>query len=131
MGIIAARLNRIKPSPSSMAGQRARALRAADVVAAIGPETFGVLLGHVEAQGDGERVAAKLVRALQQPIVVAGQPCTVAVSIGMAILPDQGKDPATLLRRALAQAGSVATLGREGLATAVERADPAANDGPA
>jgi aspartate aminotransferase len=29
MGIIAARLNRIKPSPSSMAGQRARALRAA------------------------------------------------------------------------------------------------------
>ena len=29
MGIIAARLNRIKPSPSSMASQRARALRAA------------------------------------------------------------------------------------------------------
>ena len=29
MGITAARLNRIKPSPSSMAGQRTRALRAA------------------------------------------------------------------------------------------------------
>lgn len=103
-------------------------LRAGDVVAAIGPETFGVLLGHLEAKSDGERVAAKLVRSLQQPIVVAGQPCAVAASVGMAIVPDHGKDPAALLRRALAQAGSVAALGRAGLATAVARTDSAAND---
>jgi diguanylate cyclase (GGDEF)-like protein len=104
------------------------ALRAADVVAAIGPETFGVLLGHVEAKSDGERVAAKLVRSLQQPIVVAGQPCTVAASVGMAILPDHGKEPAVLLQRALAQAGSVATLGRTERAAAVARSGDAAND---
>ena len=103
-------------------------LRAGDVVAAVGPETFGVLLGHLEAKGDGERVAAKLVRSLQQPIVVAGQPCAVAASVGMAIVPDHGKDPAALLRRALAQAGSVAALGPAGLAVAVERSGGAAND---
>jgi diguanylate cyclase (GGDEF)-like protein len=103
-------------------------LRAGDVVAAIGPETFGVLLGHLEAKGDGERVAAKLVRALQQPIVVAGQPCTVAVSVGLAIVPDHGKDPAAILQRALAQAGSVAAPGGEALAARVERTDAAAND---
>jgi predicted signal transduction protein with EAL and GGDEF domain len=98
------------------------------VVAAIGPDTFGVLLGHLEAKGDGERVAAKLVRALQQPIVVAGQPCAVAASVGMAIVPDHGKDPAALLRRVLSQAGCVAAPGRPGQGNAVARSEGAAND---
>lgn len=101
-------------------------LRASDVVAAVGPEMFGVLLGHLEAKGDGERVAAKLVRALQQPLVVAGQPCAVAVSVGLAIYPDHGKDATSLLRRALAQAASVAVGGGQGGGTA--RSGGAAND---
>ena len=101
------------------------ALRASDVVAAIGPEMFGVLLGHLEAKGDGERVAAKLVRALQQPIVVAGRPCAVAASVGLAIYPDHGKDAAALLRRAAAQAGGGTTTAA---APGVARA--AANDEP-
>jgi len=101
------------------------ALRASDVVAAIGPEMFGVLLGHLEAKGDGERVAAKLVRALQQPIVVAGRPCAVAASVGLAIYPDHGKDAAALLRRAAAQAGGGTT---RAAAPGVGRA--AANDEP-
>ncbi len=96
------------------------ALRASDVVAAIGPEMFGVLLVHLEAKADGGRVAAKLVRALQQPIVVAGQPCAVAASVGLAIYPDHGKDAAALLRRAVAQAGggtaAAAPAGRRGAA---------------
>jgi diguanylate cyclase (GGDEF)-like protein len=103
-------------------------LRASDVVAAVGPDLFGVLLGHVDAKGDGERVAAKLVRALQQPLVVAGQPCAVAVSVGLAIYPDHGKDAASLLRRALAQAASVAVGGAQ--AGATSRAGGAANDEP-
>ena len=104
-------------------------LRASDVVAAIGPDAFGVLLGHLEAAGDGERVAAKLVRSLAQPLVVAGQPCPVAAAVGMALYPQHGKDAETLLRRASAQAGSVATLGREGFAgLAVRGSGAAAND---
>jgi diguanylate cyclase (GGDEF)-like protein len=104
-------------------------LRASDVVAAIGPESFGVLLGRLESRGDGERVAAKLVRTLQQPIMVAGQACNVSSSVGLAIYPDHGKDAHTLLQRASAQAGSVATLGREGFAARTERgAAAAAND---
>jgi diguanylate cyclase (GGDEF)-like protein len=99
-------------------------LRAGDVVAAIGPDLFGVLLGHVEAKADGERVAAKLLRALQQPIAVAGQPCAVAARVGLAILPDHGKDAAALLRRAVAQAGGRGAGG----ALRTERSDTAAND---
>jgi diguanylate cyclase (GGDEF)-like protein len=104
-------------------------LRASDVVAAISPDTFGVLLGHLEAKGDGEAVVSKLLRTLQQPVTVAGQPCAVAASVGLALYPDHGKDPQVLMQRASAQAGSVATLGERGYAavTRVQGA-PAAND---
>ncbi len=104
-------------------------LRASDVVAAVGPDAFGVLLGRLEAPGDGERVAAKLVRSLQQPLQVAGQPCQVTAAVGMALYPAHSKDARTLLLRASTQAGSVATLGGAGHAGAVERAaGAAAND---
>lgn len=107
-------------------------LRASDVVAAVGADAFGVLLGRLEATGDGERVAAKLVRSLRQPIVVAGQPCRVGASVGLAIYPEHGKDAESLLKRASAQAGSVATLGSAGFAASVHHIGAAAaNDGPA
>jgi diguanylate cyclase (GGDEF)-like protein len=108
------------------------ALRASDVVAAIGPDAFGVLLGRLESRSDGERVAGKLVRTLQQPVTVAGQPCAVTASVGLALYPDHGKDANTLLQRASAQAGSVATLGQEGFAVRTDRSgSTAANDEPA
>jgi diguanylate cyclase (GGDEF)-like protein len=108
-------------------------LRASDVVAAMGNDTFGVLLGRLEARGDGERVATKLAHALQQPFMVAGQACAVAAAIGMALYPEHGKDARSLMQRATAQAGSVATMGQDGqqgLAGRVERSGggAAAND---
>lgn len=104
-------------------------LRASDVVAAIGPDAFGVLLGHLEALTDGERVASKLVRSLQQPLTVAGQACPVTAAVGMALYPSHGKDAESLLRRASAQAGTVGTLGQEGFAARSERGSgAAAND---
>ena len=104
-------------------------LRASDVVAAIGPDAFGVLLGHLEALTDGERVASKLVRSLQQPLLVAGQACPVSAAVGMALYPSHGKDAESLLRRASAQAGTVGTLGQEGFAARSERGSgAAAND---
>jgi diguanylate cyclase (GGDEF)-like protein len=96
-------------------------LRASDVVAALGHDTFAVLLGHVDAVADGERVAAKLVRALQQPFTVAGQACTVGAVVGMAHHPQHGKDARSLLQRASAQAAGVATLGTAGVANMTER----------
>ena len=104
-------------------------LRASDVVAAIAPDAFGVLLGRLESRNDGERVAAKLVRSLQQPITVTGQACSVSAAVGLAIYPDHGKDAHGLLQRASAQAGSVAAMGAEGYGSQLERrGDAAAND---
>jgi diguanylate cyclase (GGDEF)-like protein len=104
-------------------------LRASDVVAAIGPDAFAVLLGRLEHKGDGDRVAAKLVQTLQQtPLLVAGQPCPVSATVGLALYPDHGKTADALLKRASAQAGSVATVGSEGFAAPTFRSGGAAND---
>jgi predicted signal transduction protein with EAL and GGDEF domain len=74
-------------------------------------------------------VAAKLVKALQQPLLVAGQRCAVGASVGLAIYPEHGKDVDSLLKRASAQAGSVATVGSQGFASSVVRGSgAAAND---
>ena len=105
------------------------ALRASDVVASIGTETFAVLLAWVDETGAGARVAAKLVRALQQPFTVAGSTATLAVSVGVSDYPEHGRDADTLLRRAVGQAAEVASVGRAGFANRVERgAVASAND---
>ncbi len=106
-------------------------LRASDVVASLTPEVFGVLLGRLESKHDGERVAAKLLKALELPLSVAGQRCRVTAHAGLAVFPDHGKDAQALLQRAMAQAASVATVGAEGFGASVHRiGGPAANDPP-
>ena len=51
------------------------------------------------------------------------------MAVGMALYPEHGRDADTLLKHASAQAGSVATLGREGYAAATQRGGgAAAND---
>jgi diguanylate cyclase (GGDEF)-like protein len=104
-------------------------LRVSDVVAAIGPDVFAVLLAWVDHGADGARVADKLVRSLQQPFRVAGREVAVAVSAGIGLYPDQGVDADSLLRLALGQAARSPAGGRAGFANRVERgASSAAND---
>ena len=104
-------------------------LRASDVVASIGNDAFLVLLAWIEAATDGERVAAKLVQSLRVPFNVAGNDVAVSVSGGLALYPEHGKSAEALLRRAVGQAASLATVGRDGLASRIERGpSTAAND---
>ena len=90
-------------------------LRASDVVASLGTDLFAVMLGRVDMVGDGDGVAAKLLRALEQPFVLAGQPCSLTASFGLASYPAHGKEPAELLQRAVAQAAMLATPGGDDL----------------
>ena len=101
-------------------------LRASDVVASIGADTFAVLLAWIDSPQDGERVAGKLAHSLAQPFSVTGRERSVAVSAGLASFPEHGDHADALLRRALGQAASVATVGRTGLAHAVDRGPTAA-----
>ncbi len=82
------------------------ALRASDVVASIGADAFAVLLAWIDAPADGQRVAAKLAQSLAEPYRVAGRDQVLAVSAGLALYPDQGREAEALLRRALGQAAA-------------------------
>jgi diguanylate cyclase (GGDEF)-like protein len=106
-------------------------LRASDVVASVGADTFVVLLSKFQEAQDAERVADKLREALHPPFPIAGSEVAVAVAIGTAHHPADGRDAATLLRRAVGLATSGAASGRDGFANHLERgAVGAANDEP-
>ncbi len=92
-------------------------LRASDVVASLGTDLFAVMLGRVDMVTDGEGVAAKLLRALEQPFVVAGRGCNLGAAVGLASYPAHGKDAKVLLQRATAQAAMLATVDEHGVAT--------------
>ena len=106
-------------------------VRASDVVAAVGDETFAVLLGSMLTGADADRVAAKLVAGLVAPFAVAAVDRSVAVAWGIAQYPHDGRDAERLLRRALALAAAAPAMSAAGPA-AVRSSDggerAAAND---
>jgi len=106
-------------------------VRASDVVAAVGDETFAVLLGSILSGADADRVAAKIVAALSAPFTIAAVDRSVAVAVGIAHYPSDGREAERLLRRALALAAVAPATSAAGPAT-VRDADggerAAAND---
>ncbi len=79
-------------------------LRASDVVASLGDDSFGVLLAWIDNPSDAGQVATKLSASLQRPFSVAGQDLRLAVAVGISRYPEHGKAADPLLRHAQAQA---------------------------
>lgn len=104
-------------------------LRASDVVAALAPDAFAVVLTRLEAPQDGDRVALKLSQMLREPFMVSAQTAVVTVSTGLAVYPDEGRQPDEMLKQALSAAAARRGLGRQGFADRQERGPAsAAND---
>ena len=101
-------------------------VRASDVVAALGDDSFAVLLGALLSADDAVRVGAKLVAALMKPFTVAGSEVTVAAALGIGQYPQDGTQPDALLRRAVGLAAAVQAQGRAGFANFVEAGGAAA-----
>lgn len=81
------------------AARMRRVVRDSDTVARLGGDEFAFLLptaNDLQAQ----RIAAKLLRAFEEPFVVDGHCLTVSASIGISVFPQHGADGPTLLRRA-------------------------------
>lgn len=91
-------------------------VRASDVVASLGGDAFAVLLSAIEEPLHAHRVAQKLVGALHQPFSVTGQNVGVAVSVGTALYPADGKQADMLLRKASGTAAMTPAVGRAGFA---------------
>jgi diguanylate cyclase (GGDEF)-like protein len=68
-------------------------------VARLGGDEFAVLLPDTTA-GDAAQVAVSLLGALERPFTVGELNLEVTASIGVALMPSQGREPITLLQRA-------------------------------
>jgi diguanylate cyclase (GGDEF)-like protein len=74
-------------------------LRDTDVAARFGGDEFAVLLNRVSAPADAVRVAERILRALDQPLLVAGRLLHINASIGIAVSTPDTLDPDELIRR--------------------------------
>jgi diguanylate cyclase (GGDEF)-like protein len=75
-------------------------LRESDTVARLGGDEFGVLVRNAGGVEQVERLAERLMAALDQPFVVDDVRLDVGGSIGTAMYPDHGDDAETLVQRA-------------------------------
>ncbi|MET0768641.1 MAG: bifunctional diguanylate cyclase/phosphodiesterase, partial [Solirubrobacteraceae bacterium] len=80
-------------------GRLGGALRPDDTLARLGGDEFAVLLPGLSLD-DGERLAERLVGALDDAFVLDGMVLHVRASVGLAHHPEHGSDPDDLLRRA-------------------------------
>lgn len=69
------------------------------VIARLGGDEFGVLLPRVPRQ-DVTLAAGTILMALETPFVIEGLPIAAEASIGIALYPDHGTTPDSLLQRA-------------------------------
>jgi diguanylate cyclase (GGDEF)-like protein/PAS domain S-box-containing protein len=80
--------------------QLMESVRETDTVCRYGGDEFVVLLSELERSSDAAIVAAKLEAAVAAPRLIDGHDISLRLSIGISVYPDDGEDPATLLRRA-------------------------------
>ncbi len=82
------------------AGRLLETVRGADAVARFGGDEFVILLEDVIHLTDVIDVAARVVGALQSPIVIDGEEALVGASVGVALTSSAGMTPDSLLREA-------------------------------
>jgi diguanylate cyclase (GGDEF)-like protein/PAS domain S-box-containing protein len=71
---------------------------ASDVAARFGGDEFAILQSDLSGPFDAEALAIRLIEAISKPHEVDGNQIIVGASIGIAIAPNDGKDPEDLLR---------------------------------
>jgi predicted signal transduction protein with EAL and GGDEF domain/FixJ family two-component response regulator len=79
-------------------GQRVH--RTLEAVGRLGADEFVVLLPEVTCEKEAMETAQRLLEALREPMMAAGQECFITASVGAAVFPAHGLNVADLLRNA-------------------------------
>jgi len=87
-------------------------LRREDTVARVGGDEFVMLLPAVRTRQEATGIAQKILKALTKRFQVEGHEIQVTSSLGIALYPEDGRDAATLRRRADAALYRAKQLGR-------------------
>ena len=81
-----------------VASRLCRCVRKEDTVGRPGGDEFTVLLSEIRTPSDASLVAEKILKALSQPLNISGHQLVITPSIGIAIIPDDGRDANTLMK---------------------------------
>ena len=100
--------------------ERVRAqLREDDLVARLGGDEFAILLAPLHKVEDAQRIADKIIASMDVPIPLPGNTQVLtSLSIGIAVYPDHGATPGTLLNAADAAMYQAKRLSQGGQQTA-------------
>ena len=96
----------------SVAKRLRKTLRGPDLVARLGGDEFAVLQAGAACEADATKLAKRLLHALAEPHHVLGHKVTAAASIGIALAPQHGSDPAELMKHADLALYAAKTSGR-------------------
>jgi len=83
-------------------------------ISRLGGDEFTLLLTEIKNPGDAALVAERLLATLEAPILLGGQEIFMGTSIGIAVYPEDGPDPDSLLRNADAAMYFAKGRGRNG-----------------
>lgn len=75
-------------------------MRESDTLARLGGDEFTVLVNHTVDQSDAEKVADKILTALNQPFMLDNIQAKISASIGISTYPAHGLDADTLVNKA-------------------------------
>jgi predicted signal transduction protein with EAL and GGDEF domain len=97
---------------ASVESLASRSHRSLEAVGRYGGDEFVALLPEVADERDADRVAARILDLMREPIFVGGQECFVTASVGIALFPRDGLSVADLLRNSDVAMYSVKSTGR-------------------
>ena len=102
---------------SALESMSSRSHRTLEAVGRYGGDEFIALLPEVADERDAERVAARILDLMREPIFVSGQECFVTASVGIALFPRDGNSVLDLLRNSDVAMYSAKGAGRDAAST--------------
>jgi diguanylate cyclase (GGDEF)-like protein len=75
-------------------------IRASDTISRLGGDEFVILLSEIKQTGDAGVKAGKILAAINKPLLIDSHKVHITASVGVAIYPNDSKDPEDLIKKA-------------------------------